>query len=329
MGAGTGSSDVLDLSGNVTANYSLNIGAGTNGTVNFNGITVAASANGIGLTSGAINVTNNSTLTGPFTNAVTGPAVLTVNAGKTLTATAATFTNNTSGTVHVSAGATANWGNFINYGVYSSDPSVQSFINLTVLSGGYITAGTGNVYSVQGDFTNNSTKNALWSTDAAELDFSGASTHHFALAGADDGAVLAGFTNNFSWATLNLVGQAPLVLSDGNTSIPGGALYVDQIEGLAISGNQVTNITSVNGLNIYYDAPDNPGLFGRTFNLEGGGELIPVGAVVPEPATIIVWSLLGAGSWLGLRISRRRRVAVWSPEARAAIREIVGRCGPR
>ena len=48
---------------------------------------------------------------------------------------------------------------------------------------------------------------------------------------------------------------------------------------------------------------------------------------VPEPATILVWSLLGA-SWLGIRVWRHgRRVGRqrWSDENRTAILEIVGK----
>jgi hypothetical protein len=59
-------------------------------------------------------------------------------------------------------------------------------------------------------------------------------------------------------------------------------------------------------------------------------------AAVPEPATIIIWSLLGAGSWLGMRVWRRRDPRFgdelagpvrqpWSPEARQAIHEIIAR----
>ncbi len=51
---------------------------------------------------------------------------------------------------------------------------------------------------------------------------------------------------------------------------------------------------------------------------------------IPEPASLIVWSLLGAGSWLGLRVWRRRRGPVgrrpWLPENRTAILEII-ECG--
>ena len=54
----------------------------------------------------------------------------------------------------------------------------------------------------------------------------------------------------------------------------------------------------------------------------------PVGAVA-EPATIIIWSLLGGGSWLGMRVWRRVKGAgrrqPWSPENRQAIQDIIAR----
>ena len=55
-------------------------------------------------------------------------------------------------------------------------------------------------------------------------------------------------------------------------------------------------------------------------------------AVTPEPASMIIWSLLGAASWLGMRIWRRgRRVGrqSWSPENRQAIHDIIARGSPR
>jgi hypothetical protein len=49
--------------------------------------------------------------------------------------------------------------------------------------------------------------------------------------------------------------------------------------------------------------------------------------VVPEPATLVVWSLLGAASWLGMRVCRGGQLSrrAWSPENRQAILEIVSR----
>jgi hypothetical protein len=47
---------------------------------------------------------------------------------------------------------------------------------------------------------------------------------------------------------------------------------------------------------------------------------------IPEPATFLVWSLLGMASWLGMRVWRRR-IPVgrqpWSNENRAAIHDII------
>jgi len=45
---------------------------------------------------------------------------------------------------------------------------------------------------------------------------------------------------------------------------------------------------------------------------------------VPEPATLLIWSLLGA-SWTGLAVVRRRwnRSVSWSPEARTAIKALI------
>jgi hypothetical protein len=54
----------------------------------------------------------------------------------------------------------------------------------------------------------------------------------------------------------------------------------------------------------------------------------PEPVVIPEPATIIIWSLLGAGSWLGMRVWRRRGPVgrqPWSPANRQAIHEIIAR----
>ncbi len=52
-------------------------------------------------------------------------------------------------------------------------------------------------------------------------------------------------------------------------------------------------------------------------------------APIPEPASVLVWCLLGAGSWLGMRVWRRRRIPVgrqpWSNENRQAIHEIIAR----
>ena len=52
------------------------------------------------------------------------------------------------------------------------------------------------------------------------------------------------------------------------------------------------------------------------------------GNSTPEPATLVVWSLLGAASWLGMKVwggGRRIGRRSWSPENRQAILDVIGR----
>ncbi len=76
-------------------------------------------------------------------------------------------------------------------------------------------------------------------------------------------------------------------------------------------------------------------LDGITLTLVDGSsvtaDLEAAGAGVPEPASVIVWSLLG-GSWIGLGVYRRRRrgrfterATPWSEESRTAIHQIIER----
>lgn len=64
-------------------------------------------------------------------------------------------------------------------------------------------------------------------------------------------------------------------------------------------------------------------------NIPGTPDTPPGPSDVPEPATLIVWSLLLGSAWLGLRVTRRGkptpRRQPWSPENREAINEIIAR----
>ncbi|MHB9074216.1 MAG: hypothetical protein ACYC6G_11900 [Desulfobaccales bacterium] len=204
-------------------------------------------------------------------------------------------------------GTTANWGNFSNSGALISDPSTQTFNNLTVNSTGNIQAAAGDVYKVQGNFTNNSTGNTHWNTTQAILNFIAPGTsnaHTFALAGVDLGQNFSGYTDNFAWGTLSLDPSQTLTLTDGNATL-GAALYVDKVAGLDIDFvNKIVNDITGNGFNIYYNLADNPDLQGLIYSLGSGGFLAPVPAsAVPVPPSLL---LMGSGL-LGLGLLGRKR----------------------
>ena len=266
---------------------------GSSGTYNLSGGTLTANTltnnsafNYSGGTLNTTSLTNNlhTTFSGAGTRIVTGTVVN--NGSIKVTNTTVSFT-----------------GTFTNNGSYASDPSTNQFTNLIIDSNGYITGSTGDEFSVSGNFTNNSTQNALWNTGLSTLVFTGAGTYTFTLAGKNDGAIGSGYTNNFAWGTLDLTNTSGVLsLGTGNASFT-DALYVDALLGVTVSGDTVTNIAG-NGLNLYYlsSDPANSYLGDQTYALSGGGSLIPVSAV-PLPAA--VW-LFGPGLLGLLGIARRR-----------------------
>ena len=157
--------NTLDLKGKLTYINPGFINPG-GGTINFDGVTIAAGTWSPTLSAGAINVTNNSFLTST-TGTFNSAATLAINSGNTLDASAANFTN--TGTVNVQAGAIANWGNFTNNGAYKSDPSTNNFVTLTVGSTGYLQAANQDAYIISGNFINNSTQGALWNTKKRDI----------------------------------------------------------------------------------------------------------------------------------------------------------------
>ena len=94
---------------------------------------------------------------------------------------------------------------FRNYGVYKSggNPGVDSrFTYLYIADQGYIDAGAADNYYVTKEFTNNSTKNAEWKTDTANLIFTGPGRKPFKTGSADNGT--DGFDENFAWGSLEI-----------------------------------------------------------------------------------------------------------------------------
>ena len=194
-------------------------------------------------------------------------------------------TLHSSGTIKVSDTTVRFQAPHVEHGAYVSDPSTNYFTDLTVGPNGYLVGGAGDKFIVSGNFTNNSTRNMLWNTAAAELDFRGdAGPHAFALAGADVGASYFGYVDNFAWGTLRLAAGEGLTLGDGNTNNAGTAFYVGR---LVLDGGiaQASSITG-NGANLYYDPTDagNAALLvgapGGIYPLAGGGSILPVQAVL-------------------------------------------------
>ncbi len=190
-------------------------------------------------------------------------------------------------------------GTFTNYGGYISTASAQYFNNLVISQSGYLSDRFASSWYINGNFVNSSLRNIDWNTSYSYLNFlTGVnSKHDMYLTGADHGAMLSGYNNNFSWGILNLNGSQ-LNLYDGNDA-PGASLYLGRISGLDIDGRLIKNIYG-DGFNIYYLAELNSPLGGLTYDLMNGGHLIPVST--PEPTTIL---LLGLGL-IGLAGVRRK-----------------------
>ena len=232
------------------------------------------------------------------------------NIGKlNITNSKANFFGNVTNTGDVkAANSTVKYaGPFANDGAYTSDPSKNYFHDLVVGPGGYLVAGKNNLFSVAGDFLNQSTENKLWQTGLATLAFTGSGAHEFDLAGQDLGPAMLGYQNNFAWGTLDLTGLfGELTLGPGNPDFT-DALYIRDLLGAKFVNNMATDIFG-NGLNVYYLAfdPQNVYLGGLRYGLPGGGSLIPITQIshtVPAPGTL--WLLLIALPPLAWALRRR------------------------
>lgn len=249
---------------------------------------VASNTSNVALNGNALSVNGDVTAAGTL-NVTGGTVTVTGNVTNT-------------GTMNINNVTAYYEGTFTNSGLLTSDPSTQTFNNLSVTQSGAIQAAVGDLYKVSGNFLNASTQNTVWNTSGAALEFiTGTSTSHtMQLTGSDYGASQAGYSNNFAWATLTIDAGNTLTLADGLTGGGTVALYVNDLVGALISGGTITNIDG-DGYNIYYYAYDSADAYlgGLTYDLAGGGELI---ADVPEPASMAV---LLAGL-AGLSAVRRR-----------------------
>lgn len=176
--------------------------------------------------------------------------------------------------------------------------------NLNVNATGYLMSGSAQIWSLFGNFTNNSAKNTQFDMTGATVDFIGGRTHAMVVAGQDLGQTNAGYINNYAMDALSLATASDkLTLSLTNGALS-GALYINS---LLLPGNNTnlisSNITGINGLIIYYQPSDsrNSYLNGLTYSLGVGGSLMPV----PEPKTTASLAIMACLS-LAIIVFKRR-----------------------
>lgn len=197
---------------------------------------------------------------------------------------------------------------YTEHGSYSSYVSAHLFKDLIVQPTGFLVSNYDYYFLISNDFLNRSQRKLDWQTKDAWLLFGpmiGPASHIMAIPGLDLGPVSQGYVDNFSWRRLTLYSLQDLYLTDADPVFNGGALYFKEIDGLAfdpLDPLHILNIHSTNGLNLYYDPVSSPKLSGLTYNLEGGGYLIPVPGLAPVPVPGTVWLLIsGLASITGIR----------------------------
>lgn len=179
--------------------------------------------------------------------------------------------------------------------------------NIVVGQYGHLVSGANQTWSVFANFSNSSTLNTNFDMTGATVSFEGARAHVLNIAGTNFGTNFAlGSVDNFAFDAISLDNVAD-TLTLTNTLGGSRALYINALLLAGSDTNLIaSNITSINGLDIYYrlDDPRSSYLGGATYNLKNGGQLI---GVIPEPSSfaLLVGAILGLGGiWL-LRRSRR------------------------
>jgi hypothetical protein len=218
----------------------------------------------------------------------------------------------TESTVHFEA-------DYRGHGAYISDPSDNYFNDLIVGLTGFLVGGVGDRFFVSGDFISSSAMTTSWYTIDSYLGFrSGVDNNHlFHVTGEERGASETGYSDNFGWGILAVASGNDVELVDGNGT-PDGALYVIDIEGVVLSGSDVTNISGSDGINIYYD-PDavaNAYLASGTYDFGVSGQLIPVLPMVIAPTLTVPGTVVLAALFVLLR--NRAASLRWLDHAAAA-----------
>lgn len=189
-------------------------------------------------------------------------------------------------------------------GRYISDPSTNTFLDaLTLASSGTLEGGAGDLFDFKKNLLIHSTNTGLFDLASSTVSFSGSVSHTNEVTGLDLGAVYDGLTStNFSYGRLVLGTSDNLYFLDGDSNPSNtNALYIGALD----LGGSPANVSLLHSsFNIYYDAlnPDNAYLASQTYSI-GGGSLIPIGGVIPEPSAFVL--ALGGVLIACLRIRRR------------------------
>jgi hypothetical protein len=249
---------------------------------------------------------------------INGPLVNAANATVRVSYSAAVFTGavTNNGTFLIQSGSATFVGAFVNNGIYSSDPSTNSFNDLNTGSTGALVAGSGDQFTLTGNFHSISVLASQWNTLGATLEFSAggsSSTHALDVTGiAGDG-----YTGNYAWGTLELDSGQSVLLDDAEETA-GGALYVSTLDlagapsGTSLASfiaSHLQNTDPLDTVNVYYDStqPGNEYLGDASYALGDGGVLAPADSATPEPVNLSLLFLAAAG--LGCRRRRNRRPA--------------------
>jgi hypothetical protein len=295
LGSASGSTGTYNLSGastlttgtTIVGHYGEGIFEQSGGTNTISGNLIICNNSGCSgtytLSDGtltAANIINNDifnyfggTLNANITNNATGTVTLSGTGSRTVNGDITNY-----GTFKITSTNAYYTGSFTNYGAYISDPSINFFVDLTIGFDGYLFGEDGDVFSIGGNFLNNST-NSLWNTAFADLIFTGGSAHEY-----------GGTGNRTTWDTLILGEGGTLLLRDGIS------LFVDEFLGF-----DPAKITGDGA--IYFNRNNSANQYLLAYDQDGNGEIaFGRGARVSEPMPMLLLCL----GLIGLAVIRRR-----------------------
>ncbi len=224
------------------------------------------------------------------------------------------------GTVRVVNSVVTWQSNAVISGSYVSDPSTNIFAtNVTVTASGALSGGSNDLFVFYQDLANASTNRAQFNLVQSAVLFTNgngvaATNHTLDLTGSgafDMGSnvlKIADMSTNFGIGALSIAASNRLTLTGDHLT---NALYVGWLDLSAWNTNAGTSLTNtlqaalnLTDINLYYDkfVGGNAYLQGDTFNLWGGGLLIPI----PEPSALALTLAAGALSVFILRRKDRR-----------------------